>query len=646
MATLAEIDAEIARRQQAPSLADIDAEIARRQQAQGQPQIPQGIPGVSDVAAAAPVEPENMGALDTAIGAANLVNIAGTKLGERAVSGVGGIVQSLNPFAGEGAGAAASKQIADIIPDMPLTSQGQQLIKTLSEQFNASPEIVQHIGRQFMNLDQNIGDRVFDATGNPLAATIARSLPEALEAATGGGARVAKSLAAADLPLDNIVRKADDASVNAQKAQRFGDATDVIKAGEKAGVPVLTTDVAPPTSFLGKFTQGLSEKLGPLGSGTARQTQQIARQNIVESLARDFGVALDSSFASDIVGSLNAKSARKMQGAMMARNKAVSSLDTFGEVSVDKTVQAIDAIIAKQSRLGAKADSALVTNMQNTREAIQGGDFSLVKDIRTDIIDDLIAVRKGDDFRSEGALQSVKSAIDKDMARFASANDKAAGTNWRAANRNLAEELGLAKETELRRIFKSGTATPEQVLPLLTGGKRSQLGRLKTSLGSKGVAAAKGAIIQDALKQSGFLSDNINPDRLATALNRPQTKQAIDIFFSGDSKAEISGLTKLLDATRRAQQAALSPATGVQNLPLIGATGLGASATVAPLTTIVTATTLSGIAKAYESKGFRNLLLKLGNMKQGSKAETKLLESVAPAVAASLLAAKTEQEEQ
>jgi len=626
MPTLAEIDAEIARRQQAPTLADIDAEIARRQQAE-QPQQ------------------EGQGFVDTAIGAANLANIAATKLGEQALSGVGGALQALNPMAGEGAGAYRVQQIQEAIPDVELTRQGQQLIQSLSEKYKEiAPETIKSLVSDFASLGQDLGAMTLEATGSPLAATAVRVLPEALEAATGFGAARAAKLGVSS--ADDVARGADSARVNAASTERLNDANEIIRAGEKAGVPVLTTDVVQPTSFLGKFAQGLSEKLGPLGSGAARQTQQIARQNVVEALAKDFDVALDSDFAANIVGSLNAKSARKMQGAMLARNKAVESLDSYGNVSVEKTIDAIDSILAKQSRLGAKADTALVNNMNNTKEAIQGGNFSLVKDIRTDIIDDLIAVRKGDDFRSEGALQSVKSAIDKDMARFSSANDVQAGKNWRAANRNLAEELGLAKETELRRVFKSGTATPEQVLPILTSGKRSQLGRLKKGLGSKGVASAKAAIIQDALKQSGFLSGNINPDRLATALNKPQMKQAIDVFFSGESKAEIAGLTKLLDATRRAQQASLAPATGVQNLPIIGAGGIGAGMTVAPLTTLSTATTLSAIAKAYESKGFRSLLLKLGNMKKGSKAETKLLESAAPAVAASLLAAKTEQQEQ
>lgn len=593
-----------------------------------EPQAPQEAPVEQ-------VEQPEQGFLDAAIGAANLGNIAVTGMAEQALSGIGGALQALNPMASEGAGARRSEQIQEAIPNVPLTAQGEQLIQSLSQKYqDIAPDVLKSLVSDFASMGPDLGSRAFDITGSPVVGAVVGAIPEALQAATGF--RPAKALTGFDKDVLNVAKP---------QVAIESDAVQVIKAGERAGVPVLTTDVAPPTSFLGKWTQQLSERLGPLGSGTARQSQQIARQNVVETLAKDFDVALDSEFAGDMVKSLNAKSARKMQGAMLARNKAVQSLDQFGEVAVDKTIGAIDAILAKQAKLGAKADNTLITNMNNTKEAIQGGDFSLVKDIRTDIIDDLMAVRKGDDFRSEGALQSVKSAIDKDMAKFASVNDKGAGTAWRAANRNLAEELGLAKNTELRRIFKSGAATPEQVMPILLSGKRSQLQRLNGSMGPQGRAAAKAAIIQDVLKQSGYLSGNVNPDRLASALNRPQIKQAIDVFFEGSGKKEIEGITKLLNATRRAQQASAAPATGVQNLPLIGAGGLGAGLTVAPMTTLAAAGTLSALAKAYESKGFRNLLVRLGNTQKGSKEELNILERIGPtALPGSMVATEAQQQ--
>lgn len=440
--------------------------------------------------------------------------------------------------------------------------------------------------------------------------------------------------------------------IDTVRAQPSQEAQDVIKAGVREGVDVLTSDVVPPTSFLGKWTQQMSEKLGPLGSGTRRTRQQVARQNTIESLSKEFDVAIDSDFFGDIVKSLNAGSAKRMEAAQGMRNNAVEVLDIFGKVPVSKTVAAIDSEIVKQQRLGEMGDSSFVNKLMNTREAVSGAaDFSTLKNMRTDVIDDLVAVRRGDDYRTEGSLQSIKSAIDKDMAKFANTNgaqSKAAGVEWRKANRSLAEELSLVKDTELRRIFRSGKATPEQVAPILLGGKRSQLNRLNESLGRKGKQAAKAAILQDVLKKSGFQDAqgvrDFNPDRFANALKNPKTQQAIDVFFDGVDRRQIKGITRLLDHTRRAQQAAVATQTGQTTLPIAAFTALTATTSaVSPLVALIGAPSLVAAAKAYESKAMRTFLLKLEASKPNSPAERNIIAQAVPGMLSGLQNVDTDQ---
>lgn len=162
--------------------------------------VPDNIPGVSDAGAA----PQEQGFGDALIGAANLANIGITKLGEQAVSGIGGALQALNPLAGEGAGARRSEQIQEAIPDVALTTQGQQLIQTISDKFKTSPEIVQNIVSEFSNLGQSLGERTFEATGSPLAATLVGALPEALEAGTGVVAGRAAKAAATNVQVPKV----------------------------------------------------------------------------------------------------------------------------------------------------------------------------------------------------------------------------------------------------------------------------------------------------------------------------------------------------------------------------------------------------------------------------------------------------------
>ena len=322
-------------------------------------------------------------------------------------------------------------------------------------------------------------------------------------------------------------------------------------------------------------------------------------------------------------------------------------MDEFGNVPNDRTIAAIDEVLAKQAKLGAKSDKAMIKNMEDIKSAVSQDDFgfSVSKNIRTEIIDDLKALSRADDTRATGATQTIKSALDKDMVAFARSVDRESAANWLRSNRAFADELQITKQTELKRILNAGTATPEKVLPILMGGKRSELGRLSSSLSPKGRGAARAAIVKDVLDKSGFFKGDINPDKLATALGNTKTKQAVDVFFKGNSKKQLDGLVDLLNATRRAQAAAVSPATGVQAVPLIGATGIGAGAATDLVATGGVVGSLSAIAKAYESGPVRTMLLKIANRNKRAPIETGLLEGTVVALTSVFQDAKEEREQ-
>lgn len=548
-------------------------------------------------------------------GEAGLALASGTAA--EVAGGLAGVAQTLNPLASEGAGARAVETVRDALTFEPRTESGKA-------QIGAVADFVEPLTNILESAENTLGDFGGEVAG-PVGSAVGATIPTALSLLTPiKVARVAKRIS------DSVIAPV---------------AREVIDAGKRLKVPVLTTDVAPPTTFLGKFTQQLSEKLGPLGSGTARSSQQVARQNVVEGLAAEFGVQLDSPFVAEIVTSLQQKSAKVLADASAQRNSAVTSLVEFGEVPIQGTITEIDKQIARQTRLGAKGDQALMKNLEDIKSSIPSGDFALIKDIRTEVIDDLKALSRSEDRRAEGALTQVKKAIDKDLTVFAVKNDPVAARDWRQSNATFADELGNVRDTELKRILNLGEATPEKILPIIKGGKRSELARLNKSLTPEGRTSARAAIVADALDESGFFRGDINPDRLATALNKTKRKQAIDIFFDGKAKREIQGLSKLLDATKRAQQAAAAPPTGVQTIPLLTTAGVGAGVATDAVTTFGTVGTLAGIAKAYESTAFRTLLLKIANSKKGSRIETGLLEAAVPSVIAGLQASKAQQEQ-
>ncbi len=557
---------------------------------------------------------------DEAVGGLETAATIGSSLVAEPLSGIAGIAGALLPGE-EGQGAEFVEQTREALTFQPETEEGRRNLMSVAN-------VLKPVANVLESAEQASGDVGFDVAG-PVGGAIAQTLPTAaLELLGLKGARTAKRIG--------------ESTPDARQ-------TSILAAGKEADVPVLTTDILPPKTYVGKFTQSINEKLGPLGSGKARASQQVARENAVQGLADNLDIDLESDFAADIVSSLNKKSAKTLENAGNTRKEAVDALLPFGEVPLNKTMDAINTQLERQKRLGARSNKEITAKLIATKEAIEGGDFSLVKDIRTEVISDLIDIRKGDDTaRAEAIYQPVKTAIDEDMSTFAKASDRSAAAKWEASNRQFAKELDITKRTEIKRILNSGEATPEKVMPLLKGGKRSELNRLYNGLNDKGRASARSAIIQDALKDSKFfeVDANPNPNAFATALNRGNRQQAINVFFKGKDKKEIDGLTRLLNSTRRAQDAAVAPKTGeLLTLPAVGTVGGGLVASN-PLVGVPAVTALAAIAKAYESAKFRNILLKIGNTKKGSKIETGLLESVIPIVAAELQAAKKEQEEE
>ena len=100
----------------------------------------------------------------------------------------------------------------------------------------------------------------------------------------------------------------------------------------------------------------------------------------------------------------------------------------------------------------------------------------------------------------------------------------------------------------------------------------------------------------------------------------------------------MEGLRKVLDATRRAQDAAVTTATGQQVLGAGGAyaafTDLGA--------TLLSGGTIGSLARLYESAPVRNALLKIASVPKGSTEFEKALLDLQSIVNANAQAATPE----
>ena len=522
------------------------------------------------------------------------------------------------PFQGTGKAVENIQSTRQAMTYQPRTESGRGYVQSIGE---AIEPVASYAG----SVNKRIGDIGYEAGGPILGAVGQSLLPAALEIAGVRGISSGRNIARTDISPE---------------------ARQVLEAGSARNIPVRTSDVLPPENFASRWAQSIYDKIPFIGGAGQRQAQQSLRQEAVRGIADEFGLELDSigELSANIVNSISRKNAETLSRAGSQRLLATQALDPIGAVPLNSTLSTIDDLLKKQSDLGARADNDLVKKLSDIKESITSGpmagglqqprNFSGVKEIRTTVIDDLKAINRSDDPRSFGPLQQVKSAIDKDMISFARQNDPQAARNWLESNRVFAKELEAVRNTELRRAFNSGNTTPEIVLPILRGGKRSELQRLNLALTPSGRRSARAALIYDALAESNYFADplNSNPDRFANALNRQNRMQAVDVFFEGKDKEALQGFVKLLDATRRAQQAGVVTPTGQQLVPF----AVGGAAFSEPMIAALSTATLSGIGRFYESAGMRNFLLKLNNVKPGSRQEMALLEATIPAITASL----------
>lgn len=326
---------------------------------------------------------EGLGPLDTAIGAANIFNRTVTSLGEQAVAGIGGVLESLNPFAEEGAGARQSEAIQQAIPDIEIGAQGQQLIADISKKFQASPQMVKDIASAFINLGPSLSESTFQATGSPLAAVAVGALPEALEAATGlGGARAVKQAAnvAADVAADTAEKGASIFTIQSPTKQRIekligSGSTDVETAKFKLAPARVERIVNDPTVPGGKRID-ISSPAARLGQsiksgGPKLRTDVTAVETIRQGFDEGVIAAIKGSSRADKIA------LRKMTNIMERgkKNARFAATNRPSDVVGDTLLSRVDAIRSANRTAG--------QNIDKVAQTLKGQPIDLLNSVNT-----------------------------------------------------------------------------------------------------------------------------------------------------------------------------------------------------------------------------------------------------------------------
>lgn len=421
----------------------------------------------------------------------------------------------------------------------------------------------------------------------------------------------------------------------ARPEPRPGAAATIAEA-ERLGVPVLTSDVRPPETFIGKAAQRAGERVPIAGTGPVRAEQQKARADAVRSVLSDYGAVDVSDLSDSIVADLAARRSGQLSKYTQNKTEVIERLSGQGTVPVPKALQAIDDQIADLTRRRtAGADEAIV-RLQEIRSDLQNRDLFQLEAYRKD---ELAKVFMDDPARpmsvaardaGEKALRAIYDPVRKDMGQFIRDNgERKDFDKWSIANKRLSELSDELDVSAFKSVLKLGKATPEVVNQLLLNKKPSSVRLLYNSLTPEGRSIVRTSLLsQIAQKAEIELPDRTktySPDRFNSELKKIQPQ--IDIFFRGDDRKRIEGLSRVLQVTRRAGESAVTTQTGQEAVPFAAGTFLTDLLGTAGAA-FLTAGGIGSVARIYESAPVRNRLLRIQATEPGSPQELRLRDEI------------------
>lgn len=427
-----------------------------------------------------------------------------------------------------------------------------------------------------------------------------------------------------------------------------------IREAEQAGVRVMTTDVREPTTFAGRWLQRTGEMIPLAGTGGPRAAQQVERAKASVDLLRNYGVSEGAAANENGIYSV-ARDLLKTRGEKLSqytnmKDEVITGLRDAGPVDVTRTVARIDEEIAKLRSLRTGDVAPVIDRLEDWKRAITGTREVQLPNGQTRIeqrgqpITNIEVLRKqiGEAFKDpslasvrgigEKALSRIYAPLREDMGDFIKTNGQRRDYDrWRVANRNLSELAGELEIGVLKNALAKGDATPEVVRSLLFSTKPSDMRALYRNLSDEGKRNARTAVLQEAFQKAGGNFEDLSPDRFKQSLIRLGSQ--VGVFFSGQDLKAVEGLVRILKMTERAGQAGVSPPTGVQAVPVVGAALLtdllGGSGGA-----LVGGATIGGVARIYESAAVRNALLKIPQVAAGSAEEAELIKRILDATRA------------
>ncbi|WP_312805632.1 injection protein [Atlantibacter hermannii] len=448
-----------------------------------------------------------------------------------------------------------------------------------------------------------------------------------------GGEKIDPVQVAASSVIGGVIKGLESAASVAARSTMGNIAPEKqaqIDFARQNNLPLMTTDVVPPQTNVGKQARTLTERIPYAGTGGLRSDQQAAREGLVKTFSDNVGGISDAQLYNSL-----AKGQREFINAAGKRYDRI--INSMGDTPVDitNTVKSIDDQIAKLTRPGASQDRSAVSVLQQFKNDITSGpnNLQLARENRTNLRKRFMAAPDEVDRDTlQKASDAVYQAYTSDMKRAVANNlGPQEAANLARVDRSWAKFNDMMSNTRVQKALQSGKTTPEDVTKLVfsqSPAERSQLYRL---LDDNGRQNARAAIVQRAVDKATDASGDISVEKFINEMHRNRKQAAT--FFRGEHGKQLDGVLKYLDSTRQASTAAASPLTGQM---IAGPTALLAAFTSAINPAFAKVVAIGGgiglSGRAYESKAMRAALLKLANTPKGSTAYDRAISRVSKAL--------------
>jgi hypothetical protein len=419
----------------------------------------------------------------------------------------------------------------------------------------------------------------------------------------------------------------------------------IVEEARDANIPLMTSDVLPPGTYAGRTARATGERIPLAGTGPVREAQQNARIAAVRDIVTDYGAANADALPREIVTDLAQTRSANIQRYSAAKNEVIDRLKDLGTVALPSASRRLVTEIRDlRSRRTPEGDEA-ATALEQILNDIQGRNLFELEAYRKDVLSNVFKndpanqMSPGARDVGEKALRAIYDPVREDMGDFIRQNGQRRDyERWSVSNRRLSEEANELQNQALKRALRTGNATPEVVNNLLFSSKPSDVAALYRNLSPQGRAMARQAIIARAAARATNTGEGVvSPTRFANEVQ--ELGRSVGVFFNGDDLLRLQGLTRVLNATRRAGEANVFPTTGAQNyVPALITGGVGAFGGVKAL---AAGAGIGLAARVYESPAVRNLLL------QASRTEDpQRLQEIAKRIAAIEAAGVEEQREE